>query len=202
MSSFRAAFLLVVALLLVSSFASAQCAPASNPGAKICSPVNGSTVTSQVHVVVGTADTAHRVTEINVYVDNVSVFKTTTASSVDTNVTIKPGAHTLRIQVWDTTGTIYRDSVSFTVSDSAPPPPTCTPATDPGAKICVPANGSTVSSPFNVQVVTKDTTTHRISAIYTYLDNVVVNKTAANSANFQTTASTGTHNLRVQAWDT
>ena len=201
MSKLRAFFLVIAALFLVSSFTSAQCTPATSPAAKICSPVNGSTVTSPVHLVIGTTD-SHRITEINTYVDNVSVYKTTTASSVDTTVVIAPGTHTLRIQVWDTTGTIYRDSVSITVSGSGPPPPppSCTPATNPGAKICVPTSGSTVSSPFNVNVVTQDSA-HKISAIYTYIDNVVVNKTNSASASFSATASNGNHNLRVQVWD-
>src|SRR5436853_1686466 len=118
MFRFRAALLLLVSLLFVSLFASAQCTPATSPATKICSPVNGSTVSSPVHVVIGTADT-HPITEINVYVDNVSVYKVLNTPSVDTTVSIAPGAHVLRTQVWDTTGTIYRDSVNITVGTSS-----------------------------------------------------------------------------------
>ena len=106
----------------------ANCTPATSPAAKICSPANGSTVTSPVHVVVGTADT-HRISAINTYVDNVVVNKTY-AGSVDTTVNVAAGNHVLRVQAWDTTGTIYRDSVNITVSAG---PPTTTVTVSPGS---------------------------------------------------------------------
>lgn len=200
MSRFRTGFFVLFTFLFVSLYASAQCIPATSPAAKICSPVSGSTVTSPVHLVIGIAD-SHKITEINTYVDNVSVYKTTTASSVDTTVAIAPGMHTLRIQVWDSTGTIYRDSVSVTVSGSGPPPPACAPATDPGAKICNPVNGGTITSPVHLIVATKDTA-HKITEINTYVDNVAVNKTAGAQVDTTVTVAAGTHNMRVQAWDT
>jgi hypothetical protein len=49
-------------------------------------------------------------------------------------------------------------------------------------------------------VVTKDSA-HKVSAIYTYIDNVVVNKSYTTTASFNASASNGAHNLRVQVWD-
>lgn len=101
-----------------------NCTPSTDPGAKICSPANGSTDASPVHVVVGTKDTAHRISAIYTYVDNVVVNKTY-AGTVDTTISIAAGSHILRVQAWDTSGAIYRDSVSMTVA-SGPPQTTVT----------------------------------------------------------------------------
>ena len=285
MHRLRALLSVLVVILFGSVIASATCTPATNPGAKICSPVNGGTYSSPVPLVVGTADT-HTISAIYTYVDNVVVNKTY-ASSVNTTIAISPGSHNVRVQVWDSTGAILRDSVNITVTSgsgvsiaisptnatllvnttqqfsatvsgssntavtwsvdgvaggnsttgtisssglyTAPAAagshtvratsvadttkfaqaavsvvtsmPTCTPATDPGAKICTPTNGSTVGSPVNVVVNTLDSA-HRISAIYTYVDNVVVNKTYAGTVNTTIAIAAGSHILRVQAWDT
>lgn len=197
MYSIKCALLVVLCLILSTTFAAAQCVPATSPAAKICSPANGSTVSSPVSLIVGTADT-HSISAIYTYVDNVVVNKTY-ASSVNTTLAIAPGTHTLRVQVWDTSGAILRDSVSITVSGGGGTG-ACTPATNPGAKICSPVNGSTVSSPVHVVVATADA--HTVSAIYTFVDNIVVNKTYASAVDTTVSVAAGSHTMRVQAWDT
>src|SRR5207302_1657905 len=126
-----------------------------------------------------------------IYIDNVLV-QTVTGNFVNTSVPVAAGAHVLKLVAHDSAGT-FSSSVNITVKG------TCTDTVDPSAIICAPANGATVTSPVNLIATTKDSKT--ISALYVYLDNVAVLKTLGSQVNANITVGSGTHNLRIQAWD-
>ena len=62
-----------------------------------------------------------------------------------------------------------------------------------------PSEGSTLGSPFHVTA--SATSSHPITAMRIYLDNVSVYLVKAAQLNTYVSASAGTHNLVVQAWD-
>lgn len=94
---------------------STTCTPkTTDPSITVCSPTAGSTVASPVHVVAKTTDSAG-VTALDIYVDNQLAYKST-ASSVDTNLTMGTGSHTIVLQVWDKAGRILKQPVTITVS--------------------------------------------------------------------------------------
>ncbi|HEY2116123.1 MAG TPA: hypothetical protein VGJ51_13585 [Candidatus Angelobacter sp.] len=68
-----------------------------------------------------------------------------------------------------------------------------------GVTVSSPAPGSTAGSP--VHFVASATSTHPITAMRIYVDNLSVYLVSASSLNTSVTISTGTHSVVVQAWD-
>jgi hypothetical protein len=113
--------LLCISLLLsLSAFATVT----------VTAPKTGTTVTSPVQFV-ASATSTHAITGMRIYIDNVSVFATT-ASSINTNLSVGTGTHAVVIKAWDSTGVISSQSLSISVSGTAPTPtPTPTPTATP-----------------------------------------------------------------------
>jgi len=101
-------------------------AAVSFAGVTISSPQNGATVASPVHVV-ATATSANTITSMRIYVDNVSVYSIA-ANKIDTLVSMAAGKHTIVVQAWDSKNTIFKSTVTITVSSAPPATPTPTPA--------------------------------------------------------------------------
>jgi hypothetical protein len=68
-----------------------------------------------------------------------------------------------------------------------------------GVTVTSPASGSTAGSP--VHFVASATSTHPITAMRIYVDNLSVYLVSASSLNTSVTMSAGTHSVVVQAWD-
>jgi hypothetical protein len=68
-----------------------------------------------------------------------------------------------------------------------------------GVSVSSPAPGSTAGSP--VHFVASATSTHPITAMRIYVDNVSVYLVSASSLNTSVTLSAGSHSVVVQAWD-
>jgi hypothetical protein len=68
-----------------------------------------------------------------------------------------------------------------------------------GVTVSSPATGSTAGSP--VHFVASATSTHPITAMRIYVDNLSVYLVSASSLNTSVTMSAGTHSVVVQAWD-
>jgi len=88
----------------------------------------------------------------------------------------------------------------FGASASPPPPaPTGCSATVTGVTVCSPANGSTVASPVHFVAAAKST--HPITAMRIYVDNIAKFTVDASSLDTFVALATGTHSVVVQAWD-
>lgn len=90
----------------------------SSAGVTVSSPTNGSTVGSPVHVV-ASASSTHPITAMRIYVDNVSVF-VTSSGNIDTSVAMSAAKHNVVVQAWDSSGAVFKTAVSITVSGSTP----------------------------------------------------------------------------------
>ncbi len=86
----------------------------------VSSPTNGSTVSSSVHVA-SSSSSSHAITRTIVYLDNQDTYSVASAT-VNTNITVSSGKHTIVVQSWDTAGTVVKSAgISFTVSGSSAP---------------------------------------------------------------------------------
>src|ERR1035437_3366682 len=125
--SFRSVASLVVLLLplLVGSASWAQSAPCAlsktNPSVTICTPANNAVVTSPFTVIAGTTDTSHPVTAMKIYLDNVSVYSVKT-NTLNAPITASVGTHHLTVQAWDSSGKVFKQSETITVSSSITAP--------------------------------------------------------------------------------
>ena len=109
-------------VLLLAGMSAAQCTlNTASPSVTICTPASGATVTSPVSVVAGTTDTAHAITTMKIYLDNVAVY-TVHASQFSTSLTMANGTHHLTAQAWDSSGAVFKSSESITVSGTGPAP--------------------------------------------------------------------------------
>lgn len=95
-------------------------APSSgSAGVNVSSPTSGGGSGSPIHVV-ASAQAPAGIVAIHIYLDDNDVFQTG-AASVDTNVNAGAGGHNLVVQAWDANGTVYKRSVSVSVSGAAAP---------------------------------------------------------------------------------
>ena len=156
-------------------------------GVTVSSPLSGTTSTSPVHFV-ASASSSFPITAVRIYVDNVSMF-TVNAATLDTFVPVSSGSHFVVVQAWDSSGAVFKSAETITVTT----PPA-------GVSVSAPANGATVSSP--MQVVASAIAPNPIVAMRIYLDDVSVFAINSNSLNTTVSAATtGSHRLVVQAWD-
>ena len=107
-------FTLGCLLLGASARGQAQCAlNTADPSVTICTPSDGATVNSPLHLVAGTTSSSP-VTAIKVYVDYVAVY-TVNANQVDTNLTLTVGKHRINVQAWNKSGAVFKQVIFVTV---------------------------------------------------------------------------------------
>lgn len=82
-------------------------------GVTVCSPAAGSTVASPVHFVAA-AKSTHPIAAMRIYVDNISKFATN-ASSLDASLALATGTHSVVVQAWDSTGTVFKTPLTIHV---------------------------------------------------------------------------------------
>lgn len=93
-----------------------SCTPGVAPSVTICSPTNGSTVSSPVHVV-AVPSSNNGVAAMAVYFDNTLVYKAN-VQQVDTMVNAAAGSHYVVVQFWDNSGNVpAKASVNVTVGN-------------------------------------------------------------------------------------
>ena len=94
-------------------------------GVTVSSPTNGSTVGSPAHFV-ASATSSFPITAMRIYVDNISVYLVS-GGKIDTYVSMSATKHYVVVQAWDSTGAVFKQaltiSVSGTSATSLPLPP-------------------------------------------------------------------------------
>lgn len=86
---------------------------ASGIGVTVCAPGSGSTDSSPVQVIASARSSAP-ITAMRIYVDNISKYLTS-ASSLNTSLSLASGNHLLVVQAWDSTGAVFKNSRTITV---------------------------------------------------------------------------------------
>ena len=103
--------------ITVTSGSGGTCStPTTSPSVNVCTPTEGSTVNSNVHVTAKARWDGKMLTGARIYVDNVSVWSSGMAtSSIDTTITLNPGTHTMVVKFWENGGTSISATRHFTV---------------------------------------------------------------------------------------
>ncbi len=137
------------------------CTPSNvNPSVTICTPTDGQTVSSPVHIVAVTTSTTYPTTAMWIYVDYAVVYKTT-SKSLDTNLTLAAGTHRVRVQAWNSGGQVFYKEIFITVSGGGGGTVTLTPTSLNFGSVTVGQS----SAPQNVTVANTGTTTVTINSI-------------------------------------
>jgi len=80
----------------------------------ISSPLTAAAVTSPANVV-ASASSSHTITTWNVYVDSVSSYVQDYGSSINANLALSPGTHSVLVRAWDSTGAYGDETITLTV---------------------------------------------------------------------------------------
>jgi hypothetical protein len=93
---------------------STACSAPSSPGVNVCSPVNGSTVSSPVSAQ-AMATITGTLARMEVWVDGVKKFTETTSTTLTTSITLAAGSHRFDFYAVNTAGTKWETTVNATV---------------------------------------------------------------------------------------
>jgi len=165
----------------------------SKPVVTISSPGDGAFITSPAPLHASAVPTAgHTISGWYVYIDNVPVYRAGAITTINPNLIMTSGAHTVLVRAWDTSGAYGDQTLSLTVGTLAP-------------FVCVftPSNTANVGAPVNIQASASPTAGHSISGWAIYVDgNRVFNTGAVTAINIEVGMSLGAHSVLVRAWDT
>lgn len=177
----------------VTVSAPSSCTPPTS-GITVVAPANGSTVPAPVHVVACAGGGGYPITTMYVYLDYNAVYKVYNTGQLDTYINTTAGSHYMKVQAWNSKGTVYGAPLNITVSGTSG-------SSTASVTITSPANGVTVASPIHVSA-SAGGGSYPISSMDVYLDGTAVYHAAAATVDTYVNASGGSHTVKVTATDT
>jgi len=178
--------LIAAAILVFFSIATTAFA-----GVTVSSPLNNSTVGSNVHfVATATTSCPQGVASMGVYPSQSWLVYTVDGSSLDTTITLNPGTYNAVVEEWDRCGGASTAAVKITVQTGA------------GVHVTSPTNNSTVGTSVNFAATATTTCSKGVTAMGIYTaPNQLAYKTNGASLNTTLTLSPGKYNTVVEEWD-
>jgi hypothetical protein len=161
------------------------------PVVTVSTPSNGAEVGAPVNVrASASASVGHTISGWWIYVDGLGVYDTGAVGAINTDLGMNPGAHTLLVRAWDTSGAYNDQTLTVTISNK------------PAVAVSAPAPGSNVNSPINIRASATPSSGHAITGWNIYLDGIAVYPAGGvKTINANVTASAGSHTIVVRAWD-
>lgn len=164
----------------------------TDPSVTICTPKNGTSVTSPMSVIAGT-NSSSPIVSLAAWLDGTKVFSTG-QGLLNTSIPVASGSHVLAVQGSNGARQTFTQTINIAGPDG------CQPLTiEPSENLCTPANNATVSSPIMVQAAAHMANTVNSSQVW--LDGVKLYQVPSASVNTSITAATGTHRVTVQTID-
>ena len=158
----------------------------------LVSPVNGSTVTTQVRVM-GTSSTptaGNWINRVTISVDSTQSYSTN-SSNFNGLLTVTKGTHTILVQAWDNAGATFKSSSSINAA-----------STGTGFWLSSPAMGTLVSSSVHFSAFASQTTGYAIASTALIVDGVTLYTTPSNTLDTTVTLAGGLRNVVIQSTDT
>jgi hypothetical protein len=119
--------------LIVSNATPTPTPTSGGAGVSVSSPANGASTGSPVQFVASaTPNSGHVIMAMRIYVDSNSAFAVN-ASSLNTSLGLASGGHSVVIQAWDNTGTVYKKALSINVGPNPNPTPSPQPTPPPNS---------------------------------------------------------------------
>ena len=165
----------------------------NKPEVTVTSPMNNSSVGSPVLVQASASPSpGHTISGWVIYVDSVNVYQTGAVTSINTNINMAAGKHTVIVRAWDTSGAYGDQTLNITVNTSKPT-----------VTVSTPTNNSTVSSPTKLKASATPSSGQKICGWWVYVDGMgVYSAGSVNSINTNLSMAPGVHQIVVRAWDT
>jgi len=161
---------------------------ASKPTVTISAPSNNASVGSPMNLKASaTASSGQKITGWWVYVDSKATYNTGDKKSINTNLTMDVGKHTVLVRAWDSSGSYSDQTITVTVQQIA-------------VTVTKPANGATKDSP--VTIAAKASSNNTITGWKIYVDSVEsYEDDNKKNINASISMKSGTHTVLVRAWD-
>jgi hypothetical protein len=161
------------------------------PTVAVSTPINNANVGTPVNIRASGSPTAgQQISGWKLYVDGATVYTAGSLSSINANVTMHIGSHSVVARTWDTSGAYGDQTLSLTVSSK------------PAVTVSTPLAGFNVISPTKVQASATASSGHWMTGWAIYLDGLqIFSAGSVGSINTSVAASTGSHTLVVRAWD-
>ncbi|MHB1937326.1 MAG: FG-GAP-like repeat-containing protein [Acidobacteriaceae bacterium] len=175
-------------------------APDAAVGINVCSPTPNGTASSPVNFAVGAAgDTPMQ--RVELWTDGKKTAQQFAGafshySFLNTSVPLSAGSHRIVIFAAGTDNSLQEKVFTLNVGASS----SCSAPSAPGVDICMPAGGSTVSSP--VQVEASGTVAGTISHMELWVDGVKKDSAAGTALNTSISLAAGSHRFAVLALNT
>lgn len=194
-----------------SSSSGSTTSSSGGTGVTISSPASGATVGSPVNFVASAKSSGSApIASMILYVDGNQQYLTYSAS-LNTNVSLGTGSHSVTISAWDNNGQIYTSketisvgSSSTTTSSSSGSTSTSTSSggvTLNGITVTSPAPNSSVGSPVQFNATAKGNGSTPISSMMLYIDGNDNKLVYSNSLSTSVSLGGGSHNAVIKAWD-
>ena len=159
-----------------------ECVLLAGNNANVGSPVNLRAIASPT--------AGHSITGWRIYADGISAYSAAAVNSINANLGLKVGTHTLVVRTWDTSGAYGDRTLNLTVSAK------------PAVAVATPVPGSSLASPIYIHASATPSAGAYIQGWHIYLDGT--DKYAAgavSSISSSIPASKGQHTVVVRAWD-
>jgi hypothetical protein len=150
----------------------------------VLNPAPSSVVGSSAQVS-ATAGGESAVTKMQLYVDGVARFQSS-GNALNTSVALNSGNHTLTVEASDTLGNLITNKFGVTSGS-------------PTVRVLSPAPNSSFYSPMLVSATTLDPTP--VTTVQIFVDSALVYQVNGTGVWARLPLSTGTHSVRVQAWN-
>lgn len=191
MKSARTLLLPVLCALALPAFATVT----------VSSPANGAAVTTPFHLTADSSSCSSQpVSAMGYSFDNSADTTVIDSTSIDATVSASAGAHTLHVKSWGDKGASCVTDVAITVSGSSTTS-TAAATSDDGITVSAPANGATVSSPFDVVAAAGSCDGQSVTAMGWSVDNSSdTNTVSGASMNASASVASGSHTLHIKSW--
>jgi len=176
-------------VLLYAAVATILTTAALAQSVSVSSPANGATVSPTFQFAATAKGGSYPVTAIWIYVDNQPVYKTT-ASSVNTSLSLPAGSHNVVPVAWNSIGQVATQSLDITVA-----------ATTGGVAITSPSAGVAVTSPVKFVASATPSSGRVIDSMRIYVDSADAYTVDAANLSTSLTLGAGVHSIDIQAWD-
>lgn len=98
----------------IAAVSASSCAAPTTAGVKVCAPANGSSTGSPVSVAAAANGGTRSISAMRGYLDGKQVLASS-STSLTGSVTAAAGTHTLMVHAWNSAGTLFSSTVTFTV---------------------------------------------------------------------------------------
>jgi FG-GAP-like repeat/FG-GAP repeat len=186
--------------VLLNATPRATCTPnQESPTVTVCQPQDLTYLNSPVTWIADSRDTAHPVTDMQIYVDNKLVVNSP-SSTLNESLTLPDGPHFVVTKGWDASGANFVSDRNITIY-SGTQGETC-PVEPSSMNICLPTQGETTSTSLHV-FANCDSASAQISSLQVYIDNNLIYNDQSGSTYVDTafTVTQGSHYIVVKAFD-